>query len=112
MHDARGVHRMRSGGVWRAIERLVEEAKDLGPDLLHVCLEREVPRVEEMHFGVWIVTLESIRARRQEERIVLAPYGQQRRPLLAEVRLKLRIEPHIAGVIEKQIELDLVDAGS
>ena len=64
-------------------------------------LEREVTGVEELHFSVRVVALEGVCARGQEERIVLTPHGEQRRPLGTEVFLELGIERDIAGLIQK-----------
>jgi len=60
--------------------------------------EREVTRVEEADDGTRNIALERLRAGRQEERIVLAPRRQQRRPLRAEVFLERRVQRDIAGV--------------
>src|SRR2546426_300537 len=67
--------------------------------------------VEEPYLSVVVVALERLGARRQEEGVVLAPYRQQRRPVRAEVFLERRVQRDIAGVIEEQVELDLVVAG-
>ena len=40
---------------------------------------------QQVDFGVRMVSLERLRAGGQEERIVLAPYGEERRPLGADV---------------------------
>src|SRR5262245_6776164 len=74
-------------------------------------LEREMTGVEQVDFGVRIVAFEGLRARRQEERIVPAPYREQRRMLRAEVLLEFGIQRDIGLVIAEQIELDLVVAG-
>src|SRR6476660_7975826 len=68
--------------------------------------------VEKMHFGVRIVALERLGARRQKERIVLAPYREQRRLALGKVSLELGIQGDVAGIVEEEIELDLVVAGA
>ena len=74
-------------------------------------LQREVPRVVKMHFGGWVVTFKGFSTRRKEKRIVLAPDSQNGRPFCAEVFLELGIQRYVAGVIQEQIELDLVIAG-
>src|SRR5262249_34972297 len=73
--------------------------------------QREVPRIEEADDRTRNIALERLGARRQEERVVLAPRREQRRPVLAEVVLELGIQREIAGVIEEEVELDLVVAG-
>ncbi len=70
-------------------------------------LEREVTGVEELHFSVRVVALEGVCARGQEERIVLTPHGEQRRPLGTEVFLELGIERDVVRVVEEQIQLNL-----
>src|SRR5262247_195182 len=70
-----------------------------------------MPGVEEPYLSVAVVALERFRARGQEKRVVLAPHREQRRPVRAEVVVELRIQRDIAGVIEEQVELDLIVAG-
>ena len=67
--------------------------------------------IVETHLGARVVALERLRTRGQKERITLAPNRQQRRLLGAEIFLELRVERDVAGIIQKQIELDLVIAG-
>ena len=67
---------------------------------------------EQMDFGVRIVPSERLGAGGQEKRIVLAPHGQQWRPLCPEIFLEFGIERDIALVVAEQIELDLVIAVS
>ena len=43
-------------------------------------------------------------------RIVLDPRRQQRRPALGEISLELGIEGDVAGIVEEEIELDLIVA--
>ena len=54
-------------------------------------LEREMSGVEKAHDRARDVVLERLGARRQEERIVLAPRRQERRLVRAEVLLEGRI---------------------
>src|SRR5260370_40182089 len=87
-----------------------QEVADGRCDLAGVGVEREMPRVEEPDFGVAVVALESLRTGRQEERVVPAPHGEQRRLAGTEVLLEFRIQRDVAGVVEEQVELDLVVA--
>src|SRR5262245_18915135 len=87
-----------------------EEVADRRGDLCRVRFQREVPRIEEAHDRTRKIALERLGAGRQKEWIVLAPHRQQRRPVGAEVVVKLRIQRDIAGVVEEQVELDLVVA--
>src|SRR5262249_27343880 len=89
-------------------DRAIEEFADRGADLFVMSLEREVAGVEESYDGAGIVATKSFRAGRQEERIVLAPHGEQRRPVVAEILLERRIESDVAGVVKEQVKLDLV----
>jgi len=79
-------------------------------DVGGVGLERKMAGVEEMHFGVRIVALERLGAGRQKERIVLAPHREQRRLTLGKISLELGIEGDVAGIVEEEIELDLIVA--
>src|SRR5215472_14563768 len=67
--------------------------------------------VEEPYLSVAVVALERLGTRGQEKRVVLAPHREQRRPVRAEVVVELRIQRDIAGVVEEQVELDLVVTG-
>lgn len=80
-------------------------------DFGNVRFESEVSRLEEADDGTRDVVLERLGALRQEERIVLAPRGQQRRLVGPEVLL-YRIERYVAFVVAEQIQLDFVPPGS
>src|ERR1700681_4257082 len=76
-------------------EELADDRRDLGSP----AFEREMAGVEEMDFGVGVVAFEGIGTGWQEERIVPAPYCEQRRPVVADVFLEFRIERDIALVV-------------
>src|ERR1700744_3104763 len=76
-------------------------------NLLDVRFKRKVTRIEKMHFGPRDITLVSLRARRDEERIVLAPDRERRRLRVAEEFLEGRIELHVRRIVEEQVELDV-----
>src|SRR5262245_8175605 len=97
---------------WSDTELWREEVADRRRDLRGVCFQREVPRVEEADDRTRNVALERLGARRQEERVVPAPHRQQRRPVRAEIFVELRVQRDIAGVVEEEVELDLVVAGT
>src|SRR5262249_21252819 len=80
----------------------------LGPP----AFEREMTGVEKVDFRVRMVALECLRTGRQEERIVLAPYGEKRRPLGADVFLEFGIERDVTLIIAEQVELDIVVTGA
>src|SRR5438477_3371661 len=72
--------------------------------------QREVTGVVEVYFGVRVIALEGLSARRQKEWVVRAPDCEKRRPIFTEILLELRIERDVAGIIQEQVELDLVIA--
>jgi hypothetical protein len=95
-----------------ALSRMrAEEGTHRRSHLLNMGFQREVARIEELYLRVRIVPLVSLRSRRNEERIVFAPDGQQRRLCLAEILLKRGIKLYIVGVIQKQVELNIHIAG-
>src|SRR5271154_276750 len=77
-----------------------------GSNLHDVGLYRKMPRVKELDSCFWQIFSKCLCARRQKEGIILAPDRQQRRLRFAEIFLKLRIELHVRGVVQKQIELN------
>src|SRR5580658_7692839 len=85
-----------------------EEVADRLRDLISVCLQREVARVEEANDRTGNVVLERLGPCRQEERIVLAPYGKKRRLVCAEVVLERRVEHDVVFIVAEQIELNFI----
>src|SRR5262249_24109547 len=79
-------------------------------DVAGMGLEREVAGVEEAHDGPGNVPLEGLRARRKKERIVLAPYGQQRWLVGPKIVLEGRVQRDIALVVAEQVELGVSGA--
>src|SRR5215469_890649 len=63
-----------------------------------------------MHLGAWVVAFERFGARSQEERIAVAPDGKRWWLFAAKVFLELGIERHVAGIIQKEVELNLIIA--
>src|SRR5262247_2732691 len=74
-------------------------------------LEREVSGIEEADDRIRKIALESLRTERQEERIVLAPQSQERRPVGPEIVLEGREERDVALVVTQEVELQLIRAG-
>ncbi len=70
-----------------------------------------MPSIKQMDLGLWIVALERLRARRQEERIVLSPHREKRRPRHSEVVLEFRVEGDVALVVAEKVELHFISAG-
>ncbi|EGX99514.1 hypothetical protein AZA_38179 [Nitrospirillum viridazoti Y2] len=87
-----------------------EDAADVARDLRHMGFQREVAGVQQMHLGVGVVPAIGVSTRRQEEGIVTAPDGQQRRPLFREIGLEGGVEGDVAGVVQEQVQLDFVVA--
>ncbi len=67
----------------------------------------EVAAWNKVYLGIWLVAFESIGSCWNERWIVLTPYGQQRWLIGTEVLLKLRIESHIAAIVENEVILHL-----
>src|SRR6266851_8286205 len=72
--------------------------------------QREVPGVEKADYCSRNVALECLRAGRQKERIVLAPHGEKRRLVSAEIGLESRVERDVALVVAKQVQLHFIGA--
>ena len=89
----------------------LQERSDFSRNLIRMRFQGEMPGIVEMHFGLWIIARKGLRPGRQEKRIVLPPYGQERRTFFAEVLLEFWVQGYIAGVVQKQVELDFVVAG-
>jgi len=73
--------------------------------------QREVAGVVEVYFCVRVVALKRLGPGRQKEWVVLPPNREQRRLVGSEILLKLWIERNVAGIIQEQVELDLIIAG-
>jgi len=69
--------------------------------------------VVEVNLRVWIVARKTPFAPEgKKERIVPAPDGEKRGAFFfSEVLLELRVKGHVAGIIQEQVELNLVNAG-
>src|SRR3984885_8629741 len=72
-----------------------------------MCLDREMPGVEELNLRAGYVLPKGFGSCRHEERIVLAPDRQQGRFRSAKIFLEFRIQLDVRRVIQKQIELNL-----
>src|SRR5712691_6448545 len=77
-----------------------------------VRLQREVAGVVEVHFSIRVIALERRSPGRQKEQVVLTPDSEQRWPFCAEILLEIGVERDVAGVIQKQVELDFVIVGT
>jgi hypothetical protein len=72
-------------------------------DFFDVGLEGEVSCIEELDGGVGVVARKGLGAGRDEEGVVLAPDGEQRRLGLAEVLLEGWVELYVVGVVEDEV---------
>src|SRR5262245_32163288 len=95
----------------RLLHGTLEERLNCGRNFGRVSFQREMTGIEELNLSIRIIASERLRPGRQEERIILAPDSQERQPLFAEERLKFGIQGDIAGVIEEQVELDIIVTG-
>src|ERR1700749_1151020 len=76
-------------------------------DLLHMRFQGEMSRVIKDDLRRRDILAERLGARRNEERIIFPPSGEQRRLRFAEVLLECRVQFYVARVIEEKVELDL-----
>src|SRR5262249_57948007 len=74
--------------------------------------EREVTRIEEADDRTRNIALKGLSTRRKKERIILAPYRQERRLVRAEVFLERGIQRDIALVVTEEVELNFISAGA
>src|SRR5262249_42710202 len=76
-----------------------EEVADDDRDLWSLAFEREMTRFEQMDLSIRVVLPERLGAGGQEKWIVLAPHGQERRPLRTKIVLELGIESDFGLVV-------------
>src|SRR5262249_40369633 len=77
-----------------------------------MCFECKMPGVEEHNLRARVVPREGVGPGREKERIGFAPHGERWWPVGTEILLELGIELDVARVVEKQIQLDLLIAGT
>lgn len=85
--------------------RAIEERTHQASDLAVMRLEREVTGVEQMDFRIGIVAAIGLRTRWEEERVMLPPDRQRRRPILSEIRLKCRVKRDVGTVAQDQVSI-------
>ena len=68
--------------------------------------------LEEADLSIGEVPFEGFSPRRQKERIVLAPDRQKWWAMLPEILLEGGIERDVAGVVEEEIQLNLIVPGA
>src|SRR5215469_7071049 len=95
-----------------SVNVLFQKLEDGRADLRIMSFERKVTCINEMDFGVRNIPLVGLSARGQKERVVLAPDGEERRLVFSEIALKLRIEIHVACIVEEKVELRFMSAGT
>ena len=89
-----------------------DEVADRRRDLLDMRFQREMAGVEEADERAGNVAPEGFGAGRQEERIVLAPDGQEGWLVRSEVILEGRVQRDVALIVAEQVQLHFVRAGS
>src|SRR5262249_35382775 len=92
----------------RRTKSSVEEFPNSHGNFLTMRFESEVTNWVEVDLCLGIIPPECLGSGREKKRTVLAPHRQQRWLMPSDVRLELRIESDIAGVVEKEIELGLM----
>ena len=91
---------------------VAEELADGAGDLDCMCFKSKMSSVEELNFSVRKVAPVCLSARRDEEGIVFAPNGKERRLFRGKVFVEFGIEGNIVRIVEEKIKLDLVVARS
>jgi hypothetical protein len=81
-------------------------------DFESMSLQCEMSGVQRVDFRIRQVAPVGLGAGRQEVRIVPAPGCQERRSVRMEIGLEVRVARHVAAIVEDEVELDLVGAGS
>src|SRR6516225_6085031 len=89
-----------------------QECNYYGRDRIRMCFNCEMTGVQELNHCTRNVSLKRFGTRRQKERVVAAPYGEQRRRKVADVALKLRVHRDVISVVEEQVELNFVGSGT
>ena len=87
--------------------RLGHQSVNGSRDLLDMRFKREMSGIQQFDSGIGIITAVRLGAGWYEERVVLAPDGEQRRLGVAKVLLKNWIQGQIRSVVEKEIELNV-----
>src|ERR1700733_14507844 len=77
-----------------------------------MCLQREVAGIKKADIRLRNVFFECIRARRQKERIMLAPNGKQPRLVRAEVILESGVQRDVALIVAEEIQLHVIRSGT
>src|SRR5689334_16188527 len=83
----------------RLLNNLAEEIPHRSRNFLPMSFQREVAGIEQADLRVGEIALIGFRPRRQEERVVLAPDRQERRPMRPEVLLERRVERDVVLVV-------------
>jgi hypothetical protein len=70
-----------------------------------------MPGIQHLDGGVRIVATVRRRTERNKKGVMPSPNRKERRFVLPEIRLKLRIRLHVRGAVKKEIQLDFRNAG-
>jgi hypothetical protein len=85
-----------------------EEVADQGGDLLAMCLQGEMPGVEQMEFRIGQIAFEGFRSGRPEDLVVATPGQQGGRLMGTEVLLERRIAVEVELIVPEQLQLDRI----
>ncbi len=89
-----------------------EACLDFAADRHGIFVDHEMAGVEPDQARIGQVALIGFGARRDEDRIVLAPQNQRLRPILTEQRVPFVVRRDVRAIILEQVELDRVVAGT
>src|SRR5580658_10852458 len=88
-------------------EPLLHEISNELRNLIGGGIEREMPSIDDVHFGLRHVAAIGFRLRWIERKLILAPDHEQARLLLAHPRLPLWISIDIRAVVVEEVALNL-----
>src|SRR5215470_15690455 len=86
---------------------LLHETIDKLRNLIRCRIEREMPRVEDVDFGVRNVATIGLRFRKVERRIVFSPDDEKPGLVLAHPRLPFRVVVHVGSIVVEQVSLNV-----
>ena len=84
-----------------------KQVKGFGLEEYGQSVQGKVSGVDQLHLRLRVVAVERCCTRRYENLIVLAPHGEGRWLILAEVRLEIGVESDIRLVIVENVQLDV-----
>src|ERR1700751_1890338 len=88
-----------------------QEAPDELLTLIRCGIEREMPSIDDVHFGLRHVAAIGFRLRGVEREFILTPDHQQARLLLAHPGLPFRVGVNVRPVVVEEVDLNIALAG-